>query len=59
MFLYRISIGTFINWRPKMYSLPERYSKHVKEEAAKLQIAESEYLRRLIDKDIDNKKKND
>lgn len=40
----------------KNYSLPEKYINHIKDNATKLEIAESEYLRRLIDKDIEEKK---
>jgi len=40
----------------KNYSMGEKYVNHIKEEAKKLEIAESEYLRRLIDKDIEEKK---
>ena len=39
----------------KNYSMGEKYVNHIKDEAKKLEIAESEYLRRLIDKDIEEK----
>ena len=39
----------------KNYSLPEKYINHVKDNAKKFEIAESEYLRRIIDKDIEEK----
>jgi len=38
----------------KNYSLPEKYVNHIKDKANKLEIAESEYLRRIIDKDIED-----
>lgn len=43
----------------KNYSMNEKYVNHIKSEAKKLEIAESEYLRRLIDKDIEEKKSED
>ena len=38
----------------KMYSMNEHQVNFIKEQADKLQIAESDYLRRLIDKHIED-----
>lgn len=41
----------------KMISLSDRYLKYLKDESKKLQIAESEFIRRLLDKHRDEKEK--
>jgi hypothetical protein len=41
----------------KIYSMPDRYTKFIKEEAIKLEIAESEFLRRVIDTFIEDHRK--
>jgi archaellum component FlaG (FlaF/FlaG flagellin family) len=40
----------------KMYSLPERYVLYIKELAKKMEIAESDMIRRIIDVYIENQK---
>jgi hypothetical protein len=41
----------------KAYSIPERYINYVKEQAKKFDIAESDMLRRLLDKQMEQDKK--
>lgn len=42
-----------------MYSLPDKYVNYVKEKAEKMEIAESDMLRRILDQHMEQEKKND
>jgi hypothetical protein len=41
----------------KTYSMPEKYVNYIKTKAEKLEIAESDVLRRIIDQHIEQEKK--